>query len=211
MEKAPTLCLILKAPRPGFVKTRLAREVGIERATRIYRRLVEIQMDHLPPSWQLEVHYAPGDAEQEMVAWLGERPSYAAQADGDLGVRLIAATQSAFSRGASAVVLLGGDCPGVSAKLLETVREQLRSHDLVIGPAEDGGYYLLAIKTVQPFLFEGIAWSTPHVFTQTMERASRHALRASILEVLTDVDDLNSWGKVRDSLSLGQTFDASLE
>ena len=118
-ESSPVVaCLMLKAPRPGYVKTRLARETGNEGAARIYRRLVEYQMGCLPANWRIEVHFAPADAETEMRSWLGAGARYEPQSTGDLGDRMRGAMFSAFGRGAAAVIFLGGDCPYADGEIL---------------------------------------------------------------------------------------------
>lgn len=186
-------CLMLKAPRPGLVKTRLAREVGEPEATRIYRRLVELQISRLGAGWHIEVHHAPSDAETEMRSWLGDGHRYEPQAEGDLGDRMRAAMLGAFGRGASRVVFLGGDCPYVDEDVLRVAIEALDAAEVALGPASDGGYYLLGMKWPLPALFEGIHWGTPIVLRQTMERITREGLRATLLRELEDVDDMPSW------------------
>jgi glycosyltransferase A (GT-A) superfamily protein (DUF2064 family) len=104
--------LILKAPRVGEVKTRLARSMGAERATRIYRALVEHQLVQIPASWRTVIHFAPSNAEAEMHSWLGEkfplnRPVFVPQPNGDLGSRLISAMNHGFASGADFVFFLG--------------------------------------------------------------------------------------------------------
>lgn len=191
--KRSVACLMLKAPRPGLVKTRLAREVGEPEATRIYRRLVELQMSRLGTGWRIEIHYAPSDAEGEMRSWLGDGHHYEPQADGDLGDRMRAAMIGAFGRGACRVVFLGGDCPYVDEDVLRVAIEALDEAEVVLGPATDGGYYLIGMKWPLPALFEGVDWGTPIVLRQTMERITREGLRATLLRELEDVDDLPSW------------------
>lgn len=193
MERAPIACLMLKAPRPGLVKTRLAREVGEPEATRIYRRLVEFQMSRLRRNCQVEVHFAPANAEAEMRSWLGNAHHYEPQADGDLGDRMRAAMIGAFGRGACRVVFLGGDCPYVDGDVLRVALAALDAAEVVLGPATDGGYYLLGMKWPLPALFEGIDWGTSVVLQQTMERSTSEGLRATLLRELEDVDDLPSW------------------
>ena len=115
MKLQPTLCLMLKAPRPGFVKTRLAADLGDEAAEQVYRRLVEHQAAQVPPDWRVEVHFAPADAVSEMRDWLcphlPESAEFFPQADGDLGARLRAALAGTLARGAQHVLFAGGDLP----------------------------------------------------------------------------------------------------
>lgn len=186
-------CLMLKAPRPGLVKTRLARLTGNGEAARIYRRLVEFQMGRLPADWRIEIHFAPADAETEMRSWLGAGALYEPQMAGDLGDRMRGAMFSAFGRGAAAAIFLGGDCPYVDGEILSDASGALATADLVLGPALDGGYYLLGTRRPLPSLFDSIDWGTGAVLHQTLDRAARARLRVALLAKLEDVDDLPSW------------------
>ncbi len=192
----PTLCLMLKAPRPGFVKTRLAREIGAAAAGAIYRSLVESQLLAAPPEWPIEIHYTPDDAEAEMSRWLAPlRPTPLAfypQPGGDLGARLEAALSSAFERGAGAVLFAGGDCPALDRQTLLQSAEVLKSADVVIVPARDGGYVLIGLAAPRREIFAEIAWSTPSVLSETLERARQAGLKATTLHTLEDVDDIES-------------------
>ena len=189
----PVVVAMLKAPRAGMVKTRLAHSLGAPAATAIYRQLVEHQLRELPPTWPLEIHFAPAEAAADMRAWLGSRPHYEAQQGDDLGARLLAATASAFGRGARRVIVIGGDCPGLTRDLLEAAAAAAASADVVLGPAADGGYYLIGLRGPQPMLFTDIPWSTPDVFAITCQRVRAAGLALATLPVREDVDDLATW------------------
>jgi len=189
----PEIQLVLKAPTPGAVKTRLGREIGMERACRIYRWLVERQCAALPPAWPATVHYAPDDAEATMRGWLGDGFAYRPQAAGDLGARLSAATADAFERGAAAAILIGADCPTLGVADFERARELLGSpRDAVFGPAGDGGYYLLGLRRNEPSLFADVAWSTGGVLAQSRANAERAGLTPRLLDEKEDIDDAAS-------------------
>ncbi|MEO0794530.1 MAG: TIGR04282 family arsenosugar biosynthesis glycosyltransferase [Verrucomicrobiota bacterium] len=202
-EPATHVALMLKAPRPGLVKTRLAADLegGNDEAVAIYRRLVEHQWAQLPPSWLRNIHYAPADAEAEFRAWLPGADSYQAQPAGDLGARLIAAAQRALDQGAHKVFLMGADCPGLVTPYLQEADRFLDSKDFVIGPARDGGYTLLGLKATLPSLFEDMPWSTEKVFDETITRANQAGWHGMSLSTLEDVDDLDSWQRQRHHLS----------
>lgn len=187
---------MLKAPRRGAVKTRLAREIGDEAALATYRRLAERQIVAVPRGMNLEVHYAPADARAEMAAWLGADRSFHPQVEGDLGGRLAAAFAGAFRRGASRALAIGGDCAELDGGRLRLAAEALDTAEVVLGPALDGGYYLIGLRQPCQGLFQGIAWSTAAVFEQTCERARAAGLTLGVLEALEDVDDLASWRRV---------------
>ena len=188
---------MLKAPVPGLVKTRLAASLGEERACQIYRLMVERVFAEVPAHWRIEVHGAPPEKLDVLAAWLGARAAYRPQCGGDLGARLIHASASAFAAGAESVVLLGGDCPWQTRAFFQEAETALAAHDLVIGPARDGGYTLLAAKTLHCELFEGIAWSTASVFAETLARTLSLGLRVALLDPLEDVDDVAAWQAAR--------------
>src|SRR5437868_3785397 len=113
----PTILLFLKSPREGEVKTRLARSVGFAEATRIYRRLVEHQIARIPPTWRIQIHFAPAADADQMRTWLGPDHQYFPQVEGDLGERLSAAMQRHFATPASSpLIFVGGDCPYLSTQ-----------------------------------------------------------------------------------------------
>ena len=188
-----TIVFMLKAPVAGQVKTRLASQIGEEKALAAYRALVEHLLKSLAGWRRMEIHYAPATAEDLMIGWLGKKYAYYPQVEGNLGTRLHAASSGAFDREAEAVVLLGGDCPYVNESLLETASAALTDHDVAIGPATDGGYYLLAIKQPAPELFQGINWSTGSVYEETLQLIRSNRLQAKVLPTLEDVDDLDGW------------------
>ncbi len=195
--EATTLCVMLKAPHPGGVKTRLAREVGAAGAAAIYREIAGNQIREIPRGWKIEVHFAPRDAGEEMQRWLQplreDRITFTPQADGDLGARLQTAMKSAFDRGARRVLFAGGDCPGLGSAILSESAALLDAADLVLVPALDGGYVLIGMKAPHAGVFDGIAWSTPRVLEQTLSALRVLGLEARLLPALEDVDDLPSW------------------
>ncbi len=201
LDGAPTVVAMLKAPRPGLVKTRLARDLGPDRAADAYRRLVERQMAAIPAGWRTEIHFAPADAESEMQRWLGPGHAWFPQADGDLGERMAAAVAGAFDRRAPGVLVIGGDCPSLDGPSLREAWQTLRAADIVLGPARDGGYYLLGLRQPNPRLFGGIPWSTPGVFAATLGRIRETGLRYAILPAKADVDDLAGWRDAEPLLS----------
>lgn len=108
----------------------------------------------------------------------------------DLGDRIQNAFAESFSRGAREVIVIGSDCLGVDRKALKEGFQRLEGADLVLGPAADGGYYLIGLKKEEPDLFRDIAWSTDRVFEQTKDRAQGLHLRVKILPILSDLDEI---------------------
>ena len=139
-NKVTEAAVILKAPRVSEVKTRLACSIGAERATRIYRVLVEHQLAQVPANWQTAIHFAPSDAEAEMRSGCGRfplnRPVFVPQPNGDLGSRLISAMNHGFASCADFVFFLGGDCPGLTCSYLEEAEAVLVGTDMVIKESE---------------------------------------------------------------------------
>ncbi len=189
------LILFTRYPEPGLVKTRLIPVLGAEGAAAVQRRMTEAaaaQAESLVAArrLRLEIRYDGGDPAR-VARWLTPmapsgrcRP----QGDGDLGQRMQRAMEQAFAEGARRVVLLGCDCPAVSAAIMARAFDDLRDHDLVLGPALDGGYYLLGLAAPQPSLFTEMAWGDEAVLARTMARAAAASLRVSLLEALADVD-----------------------
>lgn len=186
------LIIFTRYPEPGKAKTRLIPALGVEGAAALHRQMAEqtlTEARHLRASRSVfvEVQFAGGDRSQ-MQSWLGADLHYQPQQSGDLGNRLSQAFQSAFDRGAKAIVTIGTDCPDVNAAVLSTALDKLQTHDLVLGPATDGGYYLIGLSDWVPDIFVDISWSTQVVFQQTVAIAERLELSIAYLPMLSDVD-----------------------
>lgn len=186
------IVIMAKAPRPGLAKTRLARapQVGADGAAQLARAFA---LDTVAACAELGdvvtcVAYAPPDARAEF-AELAPRCELVAQAEGDLGARLSSAIERAFQAGATAVLTLGTDTPHVGAARLRDAFARLADADVVLGPAADGGYWLIGLRSPRPELFESIAWSTPSVLASTLRQAERAQLRVTLLDELADIDE----------------------
>ncbi len=183
----PALAVFLKAPRLGTVKTRLAAEVGPRHALRLYRVMAsrtlamarEAGLD--PTIW-----FTPADAGIEMRAWLGDEWDLRPQSSGDLGARL-AAAERAVDRGCGWMAI-GADCPRLDAALLRDAVTFVARDEIVLGPSEDGGYYLIGGRTPLPPVFTAIPWSTPAVLAETRARLTRAGVAWRELPTLRDVD-----------------------
>ena len=117
------------------------------------------------------------------------------QHSGDLGARMTGAFQQAFSEQQGPVLIIGSDCAQLSTDIIEQGVRALAEHDFVIGPAEDGGYYLLGMRSFSPEVFEGIAWSTEAVFDQTKRIIEAHNWSLALLPTLSDIDYEEDWKK----------------
>ncbi|TVP58868.1 MAG: DUF2064 domain-containing protein [Gemmatimonadales bacterium] len=190
-----TLLIFAKAPRPGTVKTRLARDIGTAEATRLYRSMGRSVVDGLRNGpWRTVVCFSPDEARPEMEDWLGtEGLEWLPQAGGDLGARMHAAIREAFAmpQRPAGVCVVGTDTPDLGPDEVHDAFRRLEGgQDVVIGPAEDGGYYLIGVRAPRAELFRGIDWSTERVLAQTGDRIRTQGLRTSELDVLNDIDEL---------------------
>jgi len=203
VSRPPTICLMLKAPIPGIVKTRLARDIGPDAAVEAYRQLVAAQIAHVPRGWRAHVCFAPAAAEEMMRAWLGAEFAYSPQVEGDLGDRLADMTRRHFSDGGGALLFVGGDCPSLTAERLDRAARALDACDVAFIPSLDGGYCLAGMNACHPEIFSRIAWSTGAVLRETLARCREHGLSVQVLELaLEDVDDLASWQRALASGSM---------
>lgn len=182
------LIVFLKHPTPGRVKTRLAAALGAEDAAAVYRAMAEELMrrtrsDRLR---RLAFH-APEAARDAMEAWLpGEE--WRVQSGRDLGERMHRAFEAAFGLGARRVAIVGTDLPWLGEADVLEATGALERADVVVGPARDGGYYLLALRRPVPELFERVAWSTDAVLATTLERARSLGLAVHRLALRNDID-----------------------
>jgi rSAM/selenodomain-associated transferase 1 len=133
-----------------------------------------------------------------MQEWLGSDVTYYRQGSGDLGQRMYSAIRRAFAVGMARVVIIGTDCPDVNPFILTEAFDALKRQDLVLGPAEDGGYYLIGLNCLIPQLFNQIQWGTDRVLAKTKNIAKKLGLSVHYLPILADVDrpeDLPVWHK----------------
>lgn len=197
---AKRLIVLSRYPEPGKTKTRLIPALGPGGAADLHRQMAQRTFHWAKElastgSALVEVHFA-GGSENLMRQSFGDDLPYHAQVDGDLGKRLAAAFQGAFRSGARRTVVVGTDCPGLSRALAEDALARLSQNDLVLGPAADGGYYLIGLRREVPQLFSDISWGTGEVLEMTLRKASRLRMSVSLLQTLRDVDrleDLDVW------------------
>ncbi len=196
------LLVFAKAPVPGRVKTRLAVDVGFVEAASIYRALGQAVLEKVRGGpHRTVVFFDPPEGRKDMEAWLGKDDlEFVPQAPGNLGVRLEASFRWAFGW-ADQVVVVGTDTPDVDGTVVLEAFRRLEGSDLVLGPSEDGGYYLLGLKAPAPDLFAGIPWSTGAVLEETRARAHALGLSGSTLPILTDVDTFDDWLEVAGRLN----------
>ena len=198
------LSVFLKAPRPGYVKTRLAATIGAGRAAELYRAFAR---DTLAWATRLSacdrrVDYTPLSGENLCRAMLpeGGACSFHPQVDGDLGERLRASFSAMFEGGYERCVIIGTDCPTLGPREARLAFRSLESADVVLGPTFDGGYYLVGLRRPAPGLFEDIPWSTDRVLDRTLERAAEAGLETRALRTLSDVDSARDLAPLHEEL-----------
>lgn len=192
-----------RLPQPGNTKTRMIPALGPEGAADLQRQMTRRTLATVDRAADLiecesEVRYTGGTSEQ-MAEVFGPSRCYVPQGEGDLGERLRRAFADALTNGMHRAVCIGSDCPSISHDLLSEALRRLADHDLVIGPATDGGYYLVGMNQPHPDLFVGIDWGTGSVLAQTLGRAQSLGLLVHQLAELSDVDepaDLEHWHRV---------------
>ncbi|RHX86218.1 TIGR04282 family arsenosugar biosynthesis glycosyltransferase [Leptospira stimsonii] len=188
MHAKESLILFLRNPVLGRVKTRLAKTLGEQSALAVYEQLLEItkrQLQNLEIPVRLYFDSIPDFVSPD---W-GKQTSVHLQSGNDLGERMQNAFLETFQNGAENVVIIGSDCPDLETKHIREAFSALRSKDAVIGPAQDGGYYLLALKTVYPEIFKNIPWSGDRVFAITLEKLQLFRKDVWILPLLNDIDE----------------------
>ena len=192
-DPARRLVVFLKAPRLGAVKTRLAASLGDEAARGAYRALVETLLGRLRPLSGAELRFAPDDGRGEIEPWLPPGWSARPQGEGGLGEKLGRAFEEHFDGGGRGMVIIGSDCPYVTPADIHSAWLALETHDLVLGPARDGGYWLIGLNQPNSRLLAGIPWSTAEVLNETLRRAAELEFRVQLLRELDDVDDEAGW------------------
>lgn len=198
------LIVYAKRPLPGYAKTRLGAAIGVEQAAGVYARLlygylVDLLRADLGDT-RIELSVAsPADVPffAEAFPEVAVRP----QIEGDLGQRMAGSFAQAFSDGAERIVLTGSDVPGLDSRLVCAAFDALSEAPVVIGPARDGGYYLIGMCAPGAALFDGIAWSTDRVLAQTETLARVQGLATVHLPELDDLDTgeaFERWRRTRE-------------
>lgn len=203
--KSPcAIVVIAKAPRPGHSKTRLCPPLNAAQAADLARAFLQDTVDlALRVAGASVTVFHPGDAsDAELLRrLLPEADSIMAQESQGLGPGLVEAAARHFAADAASVLLLDSDSPTLPLAHLDAACAMLHEHDAVLGPCEDGGYYLLGLRAPQPGLFTEIAWSTPAVVAQTRERARALGLSLPLLPRWYDVDDGEALRRLCDELA----------
>jgi uncharacterized protein len=189
-----TLLIFAKNLIHGEVKTRLASTVGHDKAMTVYEQLIAHTIEttkHLPVD--KTVFYSKRIELED--AWDNKIYEKNIQTGNDLGDKMKNAFATVFGNRNKKLVIIGTDCPDLNASVIVNAYVYLEDHDIVIGPASDGGYYLLGMKKLHPRLFEKIDWSTGKVLAQTLKICESSNLSTFLLPELSDIDDENDLKK----------------
>ena len=197
MNTEANTCLIVfaKNPIPNQVKTRLLPKISPEQAASLYRAFLTDWCETLAELSNIDliVAYTPPGSQPDLQALIGEDVTYIPQTGTNLGTRLTSATLWASENGYGKILIVGSDSPTLPLEYIWQAVVGLGSRDIVIGPSVDGGYYLIGfsvenLNEIVPTIFEGIAWSTPQVLQQTVERIHTMDATLKLLPPWYDVD-----------------------
>ena len=193
------LVIFIRFPHPGKVKSRLTRMLGPEKATVLYQLCAQKiirELDGLPGEVNKYLSYSDHRDKDKIRHWIGSRFRLIPQAEGDLGQRLEQSFRSLLEGGSGKAIIMASDVPDLSTDVVNDAVSALDNYDLVIGPCNDGGYYLIGMKRPHSELFKGITWSTDKVLEQTLTIAGEQGLSVFSLTTLRDIDtgdDLKEW------------------
>jgi rSAM/selenodomain-associated transferase 1 len=188
--RRPTLLVFLKYPAPGRVKTRLAEVIGADEAARLYRQWISLVLDKLQPMRDDArlIGYFDGAPVEKFDEWRQLADEWWAQPESDLGSRLAAGFQKAFAAGTSCCLAVGTDCLELGPHDVRAAIEALGSHDAALGPAHDGGYYLVGTRSLLDDFFSGIRWSSPQTLQDQLHRCERSGWSVQLLRPCRDID-----------------------
>jgi rSAM/selenodomain-associated transferase 2/rSAM/selenodomain-associated transferase 1 len=201
------LIIFTRYPEPGTTKTRMIPVLGSEGAADLQRQMTAYLVSKIKafcgqPLLAVEIRFE-GGSERLMQQWLGPWLTYRRQGSGDIGRRMERALADGFQNGDTSIVIIGSDIPDISSDIIHQAFGELEKKQLVLGPAGDGGYYLIGLQksdqvNTYPKLFESISWGTNKVLSQTIAAADRLEIGYALLDTLKDVDrpaDLEIWDR----------------
>ena len=199
LDEGRRLVVLSKAPGAGKAKTRLAARLGQQATERLALAFITDTLALASgPGWETIVSLDPPEAAGRLRA-LAPLATFVAQACGDLGARITQALTAAATAGPA--VLIGSDTPDLPASILSEAFEALETHDAVLGPARDGGFYLLGLRQPIENIFAGVEWSTETVFERTARNIASAGKSCAVLQEWQDVDDADSLASLAERLT----------
>ncbi len=200
MSLDPQLVIMAKRPAIGRVKTRLARDIGSAEALRFFRGATAslIRRVARDPRWQTVIAVSPDNATYDCGIWPAGIPRIP-QGGGDLGARMGRLFRELPP---GPVVIIGADIPGITRKHVATAFAALGNHDAVLGPADDGGYWLVGLRRRPRIaeIFAAVRWSSEHTFDDTANNIRGQGMSLAIVGTLADIDtgaDFSKWRQMR--------------
>ena len=185
------LIVFVKNIKLGKVKTRLAISVGDEAAFQVYKHLVEItERETVKVNSDLHIYFSDAIVEEK---W--RKKTKLIQKGNDLGEKMQNAFKNGFSEGYEKIVLIGSDLPDISEKIIQRGFEVLKNHEVVFGPAEDGGYYLLGMTEPHYSIFKNKQWSTEGLLKTTLLELEKNKTNIALLQTLNDIDTIDDLKK----------------
>lgn len=210
-----SVILFVRSPQPGMVKSRLAATVGDEAALALYMCFVQDTVTTLLKSqYPFTVFFHPARSKETITDWLGCDITMRPQRGSGLGARMKNAFRDIFSRGTTRAVLIGSDIPDLPHSCIDEALTSLEDHEAVLGPSHDGGYYLIGFRSGSflPEAFDGVPWSTPVVFQETLGILLRWKYRVHTLQERRDIDTFDDLAVFfRDNLSVSPARSATME
>lgn len=192
----PTLVLLLDYPEGEWLPARLRQELGDDFAVRIVRLLAELQLAQLPQNWPTELHVAPGERVAEARHWLSSKPiTVHAQLTAPWGERLAQVAAEATARSGGMVLLVRSDCPYCGLEQIVAATKALLDHDVAIGPATDGDFYLLGLRRWPEGLLHEVNWGTNQVLFALTRRCTELGLTFKLLDPLERVCSEAAWDR----------------
>lgn len=182
-----SLLIFVKNPEKGKVKTRLAETMGPEKALKIYQKLLRITHKITKPlECDCQVWYSSFIDKNDI--WEQSKYEKRLQSGKNLGERMKKAFRQDFEDGYEKAIIIGSDCAELTSEIIKKAFRSLDNKEVVIGPARDGGYYLLGMSSFYPELFDGIKWSTPTVCEKTIDKVENLGLSLQLMPTLNDID-----------------------
>lgn len=196
----PAVIVMMKAPRPGFAKTRLSPPISAEEAAALAARFA---LDTVRKLWRVTddviIAYAPADGQAELKELLGEGLHWMGQTGADLGERLDAVTRRAFAAGFGPLITTGTDSPTLPESIVAEALDSLAADDsrVALGPTDDGGFYLVGTARHAPGIFDNVAWSTSLAYEHVARNAALSGLNLIDLPHWYDVDTFTDLSRLR--------------
>jgi len=196
------IIVFARLPVKGKVKTRLAKEIGIDFATSFYKVCAEHTFDEILKLDRTDVaaylFFSEESDYDEVRNWTKNKFQYITQIGHSLGERMLNAFKTIFYAGFRNVILIGTDTPGISTELIYDAFSLLKKYECVIGPSDDGGYYLIGLKQTLFYLFNEMEWGTSEVLSKTIDRLKKNDQNYFIMEKMIDIDtkeDIKEWSE----------------